>query len=203
MRLLTTNCALQRTAGAKHVIQRVLLGTPRVKQPEPLQESERTREIDDIKLPSGAGLLSAGAGLGIEFDDMILLDKEEVMQDIHEFTKQQLDVDQGVLFIEYMPRGRLSDYIGKVAIKKSHFPDEVLWQVFDCCKCSKTKKVDERSSYMLQCSARSSAWRILMPSSLLIPTQRPRTSRWLMRGVKDWSPRQNTTIQLSTLTLTP
>ncbi|KAK0657962.1 hypothetical protein B0T16DRAFT_402809 [Cercophora newfieldiana] len=47
-------------------------------------------------------------------------------------TKWHLDWHDGVLFIEFMKRGRLDNYIRAAGIRGTPFPTQVLWQLFDC-----------------------------------------------------------------------
>jgi hypothetical protein len=62
------------------------------------------------------------------------LDKDEIANDMKTILTEELDADKRVLFIEYMPRGRFDDYLGRIAVTGKRFPDQVLWQIFDCWK---------------------------------------------------------------------
>lgn len=75
-----------------------------------------------------------GAGSEDESDDFMVVDKEKLEKQIEVDAKARLDADQRVLFIEYMRRGRFEDYVAKTALSGKRVPDEVLWQIFDCCK---------------------------------------------------------------------
>ncbi|KAK4132684.1 kinase-like protein [Trichocladium antarcticum] len=115
-----------KTAGAKHVIQRVVLARPSARGAAAEPPPAVAGRAPGYRQPRGAALRAAlQAAIGG-------LLSPEARAAAEEDARQKLDEDQGVLFIEYMERGRLDDHIAKVAIKGTHFPNEVLWQVFDC-----------------------------------------------------------------------
>ncbi|KAK3898953.1 hypothetical protein C8A05DRAFT_18538 [Staphylotrichum tortipilum] len=99
-----------RTAGAKHVVQRVVLNDRRAMRP-----ASRASQVDED-----------------DGDDYEMVDSDEVMQDMEMSATEKLDLDPQALFIEYLPRGRLDDYIAKVGEANTRFPDKVLWRIFEC-----------------------------------------------------------------------
>jgi hypothetical protein len=80
-------------------------------------------------------------------DDFLELDKDEIANEMKTILTEELDADKKVLFIEYMPRGRFDDYLGKIAVTKKRFPDPVLWQIFDCCKCESEDLTGSEEAY--------------------------------------------------------
>ena len=67
-----------------------------------------------------------------DFSDFEMVDSDEVMEDLEMGAKEKLDLDPQVLFIEYMSRGRLDDFIGRAGEARNRFPDKVLWRIFEC-----------------------------------------------------------------------
>ena len=133
--LLSLRCALtvsqiKRTAGANHVIQRVVLQEERKQVPPRSSRQRSSRRTTNRRFS-----VAESSRENRDEDEYLQLDRDEVMHEMKLDTKEDLDTDQRVLFIEYMRRGRFDDHIGKVAILKSRFPDLVLWHIFDCCKC--------------------------------------------------------------------
>jgi hypothetical protein len=176
---------MKRTAGAKHVIQRVVLQEERKQLPPRSSRQRSSRRTTNRRL----SVAEPGPSReNRDEEEYLHLDRDEVMQEMKIDTKEELDTDQRVLFIEYMRRGRFDDHIGKVAILKSQFPDLVLWQIFDCCKCWDNKLKWEKRLTNEQCSAPWSAWHTPMPSSLLGLTQRSRTCRRLARLAQGFPP---------------
>ncbi|KAK3689432.1 hypothetical protein B0T22DRAFT_378420 [Podospora appendiculata] len=137
-----------RVAGAKHVIQRVVLqGPPRAATaggatPAPnlnvqFEIPALGRPVDDDEFDDLVALdtdeieKDMNQGIGDD-EEMVVLDRGEVIEEIKHDTQQALDADQSVLFIEFMSRGRLDDYICNASKRMVNFPDLVLWQLFDC-----------------------------------------------------------------------
>ncbi|KAK3997936.1 kinase-like domain-containing protein [Cladorrhinum sp. PSN332] len=121
------------TAGAKHVIQRVIL------QHHHTQIEQVTKQLRAFDPPPDNDPAKADADLNdfevideAEDEEFEVLERKFVELDMKKDYKGSLDTHERVLFIEFMSRGRFDDYIGKVAQQKSEFPDQVLWQVFDC-----------------------------------------------------------------------
>ncbi|KAK4159072.1 hypothetical protein QBC43DRAFT_362721 [Cladorrhinum sp. PSN259] len=122
------------TAGAKHIIQRVILTHHHTK----IQQI--TKQLSAF---AALGQSKASTNPDDEDEDFEMVDEPEedvfevvetkfVELDMKKDFKGTLDAHDRLLFIEFMPRGRFDDYIGKVAEQGSNFPDQVLWQVFDC-----------------------------------------------------------------------
>ncbi|CAP62227.1 uncharacterized protein PODANS_5_11883 [Podospora anserina S mat+] len=63
-----------------------------------------------------------------EFEE---LDLNEIKHDMKVDARKELDTNQRVLFIQFMNRGRLDDHICRAAMTRRPFPTLVLWQVFD------------------------------------------------------------------------
>lgn len=131
---------LQRTAGAKHVIQRLVLqGKP--------------RKTETGILPWKAINVARRQNVGPEppqeekelFDDLVYLDKNKIAADMRQTAREGLDADNSVLFIEFMHRGRFSDYIGKAGRAQAPFPSPALWQIFDCRKSSRRLEQGEKA----------------------------------------------------------
>lgn len=141
------------TAGAKHVIQQVIL------QAEGLISDAAINRLGNIARQTAAGLdmtvptsidrrgrkrkrdpkdgdgdddfeVIEAVPIG-EFEE---LDLNEIKHDMKVDARKELDANQRVLFIQFMNRGRLDDHICRAAMTRRPFPTLVLWQVFDCCK---------------------------------------------------------------------
>ncbi|KAB5545793.1 kinase-like domain-containing protein [Coniochaeta sp. 2T2.1] len=91
-------------AGARHIVQRVVLGGKLE-----LDEEERERIAKNKGKPTR------------DVTDV------ELMTPL-----QQLDARRDMLFIEFMRRGDLERSLAKAATSKTRFPDYLLWKIFDC-----------------------------------------------------------------------
>lgn len=114
-------------AGAKHIVQRVVLQAPPKRDPRAHKVQGRAAVTFDKILGKVAD----------DFEDLVVIDKKEVVDDQKEATKKKLDAKQNLLFIEFMRRGDLDTYLEKVGVQRMRFPDQILWQIFHCCKCSR------------------------------------------------------------------
>jgi len=135
------------TAGAKHVVQRVILKHHHTKIE---QVNKQLSAFDPPDKGKGKGKADDDSGYltgpdrGADDDfEMIeapepepfeAVEKKFVELDIKKDFKGAMDAHERVLFIEFMSRGRFDDHIGRVAKENGEFPNHVLWQVFDCCK---------------------------------------------------------------------
>ncbi|KAK4447935.1 hypothetical protein QBC34DRAFT_495764 [Podospora aff. communis PSN243] len=94
----------QKTAGAKHVVQQVLLS-----KMEDSPGDERTPSADEAALQ-----------------------KESKRREARLQPDEQQRSRDAILFIEYLRYGKLDTYLAKAAIMNKPFPDEALWQIFEC-----------------------------------------------------------------------
>jgi hypothetical protein len=146
----------QRTAGAKHVIQRVVLHGKHKPKPAgglsaavpPKDEDEdgyyelddpvSPKDEDDDEDEDGYYELDEPdvASADADRDEYEFLDFEpdEIAQEMKADTLKQLDANRRLLFIEFMERGRFDDCIGKAGRVPVRFPNRVLWGIFDCCE---------------------------------------------------------------------
>lgn len=122
---------------------------PEKKNPTPVS-SEPPKPVEPVRVDGPNGVVTLPPSLaeivGPKGEPMRILTSQEyreILDDLKQELKERaerdemskLNADETVLFIEYMSRGRLEDYMGKMAAWKKPFPNEILWQVFDCCKC--------------------------------------------------------------------
>ncbi|KAK4222364.1 kinase-like domain-containing protein [Podospora fimiseda] len=122
------------TAGAKHIVQRAIL------QRHHTQIEQVTKQLRAFDPPdpgkTQAKAVNAPEGFELieepEDEEFEVVDQKFVELDIKKDLKEGLDADDRMLFIEFMSRGRFDDYIRRVAEQLSEFPDQVLWQIFDC-----------------------------------------------------------------------
>ncbi|KAL1860492.1 hypothetical protein VTK73DRAFT_7293 [Phialemonium thermophilum] len=111
----------QRMAGAKHIVQRVVL--------QPPEDKSRLRH----RVPGRISLAEVNLGARYEDDDgFLVLDKHAIDDHIQKRHKQVLDKRHDVLFLEFMTGGNLQRCLEKVAQQGVRFPDAVLWRIFHC-----------------------------------------------------------------------
>ncbi|KAK4642082.1 LOW QUALITY PROTEIN: hypothetical protein QC761_511883 [Podospora bellae-mahoneyi] len=138
------------TAGAKHVMQQVIL------QAEGDISDAAINRLGIIARQTAAGVdmtvpasIDRGENANVtprmamaimifevieavpigEFEE---LDLNEIKHDMKVDARKELDANQRVLFIQFMNRGRLDDHICRAVMTRRPFPTLVLWQVFDC-----------------------------------------------------------------------
>ena len=92
-------------------------------------DTDMDKDRDQEKAPESAA--DNGNRGGSDFE---MVDSDEVKEDWETSNRAKLDQDSAVLFIEYMPRGRLDDYIGRSGRAGVRVPDQVLWRMFECRK---------------------------------------------------------------------
>ncbi|KAK0701368.1 hypothetical protein B0T21DRAFT_115945 [Apiosordaria backusii] len=133
------------TAGAKHVIQQLVLQgeggvsaaniaklgdmarqtADGVNINEPAEDRRKRRrrwgEDEDFEMIEAEPIG--------EFEE---LDLNEIREDMKQDARKALDANQRVLFLQFMERGRLDDHLCRAAMHKRPFPSLVLWQIFDC-----------------------------------------------------------------------
>ncbi|KAH8904774.1 kinase-like protein [Coniochaeta sp. PMI_546] len=113
------------TAGARHIVQRVVL------EENPRRTTSSSRE-GRSKKPRASTLGSVGEGVA----EMTDVDRARVMEDVRNFNRRmlrkQLDARDDMLFIEFMQRGDLYGCLCKASMSDTPFPDQLLWQIFDC-----------------------------------------------------------------------
>ncbi|VBB81436.1 Putative protein of unknown function [Podospora comata] len=138
------------TAGAKHVIQQVIL------QAEGLISDAAINRLGNIARQTAAGLdMTVPTSIdrrgrkrkrdpkdgdgdddfevieAVPIGEFVELDLNEIKHDMKVDARKELDANQRVLFIQFMNRGRLDDHICRAAMTRRPFPALVLWQVFD------------------------------------------------------------------------
>lgn len=131
------------TAGAKHIVQRVILKHHHIKIE---QVNKQLSAFDPLHKGKGKADDDSGYFADLDADDDFevieppeaepfeVLEKKFVELDIKKDFKGAMDAHERLLFIEFMSRGRFGDHIGEVAKENGELPNHVLWQVFDCCK---------------------------------------------------------------------
>jgi hypothetical protein len=103
-----------------------------------------------------------------DFEELEIIEMDEVIQDIKKMSREELDAKNDLLFIEFMRRGDLGVYIKKAVKKGVRFPDQVLWHIFDCCRCWYSVPIAVWVKLTLwQCSRQLSPWRIRTSSGRL------------------------------------
>ncbi|KAK0660139.1 hypothetical protein QBC41DRAFT_41867 [Cercophora samala] len=134
------------TAGAKHVMQQVILQAEGGISESDLQKlggrGRQTAAGVDLNAPTSLGSKKRKRDAADDNDFELVeevpigefeeLDINEIRHDMRAEARKQLDADQRVLFLQFMDRGRLDDHICRAAESKKPFPNLVLWQVFDC-----------------------------------------------------------------------
>lgn len=141
-------------AGARHIVQRVVL-----QDPPPVQKRQISRPV-----PSGRTgwrpWKPTMTSVVEDFEELEIIDMDEVIRDIKKMSREELDAKDDLLFIEFMRRGDLGVYIKKAVKEGVRFPDQVLWHIFDCCRCELSAPI--RSCFVLtwQCPRRLLPWRI-------------------------------------------
>ncbi|KAK4653268.1 hypothetical protein QC762_511883 [Podospora pseudocomata] len=135
------------TAGAKHVMQQVIL------QAEGGISDAAINRLGNITRQTAAGVdMTAPTSIdsrgrkrkrdpkdGDGDDDFEVIEAVPIgefdeldLNEIKHDMKKELDANQRVLFIQFMNRGRWDDHICRAAMTGRPFPTLVLWQVFDC-----------------------------------------------------------------------
>lgn len=104
------------------------------KRPQSVLSQKRKRSKGDEPSATQAPALRQKGAPEKDDDEFEVLDKDEIMKDITTDTTRELNTNKRVLFLEYMPRGRFDDYIGKASLSRTPFPDLVLWEIFGCCE---------------------------------------------------------------------
>ncbi|KAK4040783.1 hypothetical protein C8A01DRAFT_35158 [Parachaetomium inaequale] len=128
-----------RTAGAKHVIQRVVLHGKHKRQTAgglsapvpPKDESEGEDEDEDGFYELDKGDVTSADADRDEYE-FLEVEPDEIAQEMKADILKQLDANRRLLFIEFMERGRFDDCIGKAGRGPVRFPNRVLWRIFDC-----------------------------------------------------------------------
>jgi hypothetical protein len=81
-------------------------------------------------------------GERLQLGDEAVLKRAEVERERRK-TREQLGERQrlrdAVLFIEYLRYGKLDTWLAKAAVMKKPFPDEALWQIFECCEFARVR----------------------------------------------------------------
>ncbi|KAK4203431.1 hypothetical protein QBC40DRAFT_167067 [Triangularia verruculosa] len=134
------------TAGAKHVMQQVVLSAEGGVSPEILAKlGEMAKQTAvGVDMTEHRSLNAANQKRKRDDDDDFEMVEAEPIGEFEELdanviregmkldARKYLDEHQQVLFIQFMNRGRLDDHICRAAAHKKPFPSLVLWQVFDC-----------------------------------------------------------------------
>lgn len=75
-------------------------------------------------------ILMAGAKHVVQ--RVVLADRPEEKETAHGQSRETMDLDETLFFIEFMRRGDLKGILNKAAVRKTPFPNRVLWQILDC-----------------------------------------------------------------------
>lgn len=120
-------------AGAKHIVQRVVL------QASPSKNQGQQPHGSSSQAPPAGTLSTQFRGLAIgnsnnKNNNTNNNNTNSSGGNTVEKARQAFDARKDILFLEYMRRGNLNTYLEKMGAASKRFPDQVLWQIFHCRK---------------------------------------------------------------------